>query len=110
MIGGAFAAHALSGDDRAVHLATTAADYQMAHALVLVAIGLLPERVRPALAMPAAGCFLFGIVAFSGALYLLALGGPRVLGAVAPVGGTAFIIAWGLLAAAVWTGPRETQP
>ncbi len=44
---------------------------------------------------------LGGIVLFSGSLYALALTGARALGAVTPVGGVAFIVAWILLAAAV---------
>jgi uncharacterized membrane protein YgdD (TMEM256/DUF423 family) len=43
-------------------------------------------------------------VVFPGTLYALALGGPRWLGAVTPVGGTAFILAWGLLAVAAFKG------
>jgi uncharacterized membrane protein YgdD (TMEM256/DUF423 family) len=38
--------------------------------------------------------FAAGIVFFTGALYGLALDGPRWLGAVAPVGGAAFILGW----------------
>ncbi|MFB6260393.1 MAG: DUF423 domain-containing protein, partial [Thiohalorhabdaceae bacterium] len=39
---------------------------------------------------------------FPGTLYALALGGPRWLGAVTPLGGTAFILAWLLLAVAAF--------
>jgi uncharacterized membrane protein YgdD (TMEM256/DUF423 family) len=42
-----------------------------------------------------------GIVLFSGSLYLLALTGTRWLGAITPVGGAAWIVAWALLAAAL---------
>jgi uncharacterized membrane protein YgdD (TMEM256/DUF423 family) len=38
-----------------------------------------------------------GTVVFSGSLYLLALGGPRWLGAITPIGGLAFMIGWALL-------------
>jgi uncharacterized membrane protein YgdD (TMEM256/DUF423 family) len=41
-----------------------------------------------------------GIVLFSGSLYVLALTGLRILGAVTPLGGLAFIGAWGVLAVA----------
>ena len=57
------------------------------------------------LAQPAAG-FVVGTVLFSGSLYLLALGGPRWLGPITPVGGLAFIVGWVALAvAAVRAGP-----
>jgi uncharacterized membrane protein YgdD (TMEM256/DUF423 family) len=38
--------------------------------------------------------FLIGVLLFSGSLYVLALGGPRVLGPVTPLGGVAFILGW----------------
>jgi uncharacterized membrane protein YgdD (TMEM256/DUF423 family) len=41
--------------------------------------------------------FLTGILIFSGTLFLMALGGPRWLGAVTPIGGTLFLIGWGTL-------------
>ena len=44
-----------------------------------------------------------GIVLFSGSLFVLALSGIKVLGAITPLGGTAFLIGWGLLAWRAWT-------
>ncbi|WP_078127834.1 DUF423 domain-containing protein [Leptospira alexanderi] len=41
--------------------------------------------------------FLVGILVFSGSLYILAIAGIKILGAITPVGGIAFLIAWGLL-------------
>jgi len=41
---------------------------------------------------------LTGVVLFSGSLYALAISGVRMLGAVTPFGGLAFIAAWILLA------------
>jgi len=41
---------------------------------------------------------LAGIVVFSGSLYLLALTGTRILGAITPFGGVAFLAAWLLVA------------
>jgi uncharacterized membrane protein YgdD (TMEM256/DUF423 family) len=38
--------------------------------------------------------FLAGIVIFSGSLYLLAVTNVKILGAITPVGGVAFIIGW----------------
>jgi uncharacterized membrane protein YgdD (TMEM256/DUF423 family) len=37
---------------------------------------------------------LAGIVLFSGSLYALALGAPRGLGMITPLGGLAFILGW----------------
>jgi uncharacterized membrane protein YgdD (TMEM256/DUF423 family) len=50
--------------------------------------------------LTAAVAFVLGILLFSGSLYGLALGAPRALGAVAPVGGTLFILGWIALAVA----------
>ena len=41
-----------------------------------------------------------GIVLFSGSLYLLAVTGITVLGAITPIGGVAFLAAWACLAIA----------
>jgi uncharacterized membrane protein YgdD (TMEM256/DUF423 family) len=46
--------------------------------------------------------FLAGIALFSGSLYALALGAPKWLGAVAPLGGTAFVLGWLAFAVAAW--------
>jgi len=65
----------------------TGGHYQLGHALG--GVRLLP-RLR-LLQSPAAGIaawlFLAGALIFSGSLYLMAFGGPRVLGAVTPIGG-----------------------
>lgn len=39
-------------------------------------------------------CFLFGIVIFSGSLYLLAVTNVHWLGAITPIGGISFIAGW----------------
>ncbi|HUO93980.1 MAG TPA: DUF423 domain-containing protein [Rhizomicrobium sp.] len=94
---GAFAAHGLSGrlDAHALQTFETGARYHMYHAL---AIGLAALTLRNAPASAAAWFFLFGIVLFSGSLYLLAVTGIRMLGFVTPFGGLSFLIGWALLA------------
>jgi uncharacterized membrane protein YgdD (TMEM256/DUF423 family) len=78
----------------------TAAEYQMDHALGLVAVGLLWLFRGPSRALTiAAWSLLLGCVLFSGSLYMLTLTGFRLLGAVTPVGGIAFLVGWGALAA-----------
>lgn len=101
---GAFGAHALkarlAGDGLA--LWRTAVEYHFYHALGLLAVGLVAAQLPGSGLVKWAGwTMLAGIVLFSGSLYLLALGFPRSLGAITPVGGTAFILAWLMLAAAV---------
>ncbi|MGI9325297.1 MAG: DUF423 domain-containing protein [Pseudomonadales bacterium] len=102
----------------------TAVLYQLVHALVLVSIGLFlafsrrqrkraynssdvaadpdgRKRARAkamahqARALKIAGLALvLGIILFSGSLYLLALGGPTLLGPVTPIGGLSFMVGW----------------
>jgi uncharacterized membrane protein YgdD (TMEM256/DUF423 family) len=47
---------------------------------------------------------LFGGLLFSGTVFALALGGPRWLGAVTPVGGVAMILAFALISWTAWRG------
>ena len=72
----------------------TGAEYQMYHAIGLVGLGLLGlHRAKRSLNV-AAWCFLGGIVFFSFPLYLLVVTKQTWLGAIAPIGGTLFIVGW----------------
>ncbi|MCC7425040.1 MAG: DUF423 domain-containing protein [Planctomycetaceae bacterium] len=79
----------------------TGAEYQMYHALGLIAVGLLGPSGRSRARNFAGVMFLSGIVLFSGSLYGITLTGVKALGAIAPIGGTAFIVGWLALAVAV---------
>lgn len=105
---GAFGAHALreSLDERSLAIWQTGVDYQFRHVLALLAAGLL-ARIRASRAtMLAAVAFLIGIALFSGSLYALALGAPRAVGAITPIGGVAFIAGWLALA---WSAFRHAD-
>ncbi len=79
----------------------TAAEYQLTHALALLAVGLLArDHSRRSLTV-AGWSFIGGIVLFSGSLYVLVITGVRVLGAITPLGGVLFLIGWASLAVAV---------
>ncbi len=79
----------------------TAALYHAWHALGLLAVGLSGFYFKT-LWLNAAGWLLTaGIVLFSGSLYALALGAPRILGAITPFGGLSFIAGWLAFAIAV---------
>ena len=102
---GAFGAHALKNrlDDYALGVYHTAVEYQFYHTLALLAVGLLSLWYPQSQLLRASGVgFTAGIVIFSGSLYLLAFTGIRVLGAITPIGGVAFIVAWICLALAAW--------
>lgn len=79
----------------------TGARYQMYHALGLLLIGLLLDRGDSRALRIAGASFAFGIVIFSGCLYALVLLQQRWLGAIVPIGGTAFLIGWIALAVGV---------
>lgn len=104
---GAFASHALRDkiSDRSLEIFETAARYQMYHALALLLVAILLSIYQsPPLTLIASGwLFIIGIAFFSGSLYVLSLTGVKVLGAIAPLGGAAFIAGWGALAFAAWS-------
>lgn len=80
----------------------TGAQYQMYHALALIFVGMAGMTTRKKKLLNIAGwCFLLGIIFFSGSLYVLTLTGQTFWGAIAPIGGTLFIIGWFVLAAAI---------
>ncbi|MCC0179323.1 DUF423 domain-containing protein [Waterburya agarophytonicola K14] len=103
---GAFASHALKDrlSDRALEIWETGTKYQMYHALALILVALLLERMAvgsTSLFLVIAGsAFIVGIILFSGSLYALSLSGIKILGAVTPLGGVAFITGWICLAIA----------
>lgn len=100
---GAFGAHGLKARLGAEQLAWwhTAADYHLLHAVVLLALALSAARARVGRGLAAAFWLMTGgIAVFSGTLYAMALTDVRALGAVTPVGGTALIAGWIVLAVA----------
>jgi uncharacterized membrane protein YgdD (TMEM256/DUF423 family) len=96
---GAFGAHGLRGRLSPDMLAVfeTGVRYQMYHALALMAIAALSDRLNGRLIEAAGWLFVTGIVLFSGSLYLLAVTGITILGAITPIGGVAFLAGWACL-------------
>ena len=92
---GAFGAHGLeaAGNAQGAELVATGSRYQMWHALAILACLAPSRRCAPALLLWAIGSVLFPC-----SLYALALGAPRGLGLVTPVGGTALLLGWAALA------------
>ena len=95
---GAFGAHALrerlgAGE---LELWRTAVQYHAIHALGLALVGSL-ERTGQRIAF-AGWAFAAGTLLFSGSLYALALGAPRAVGAITPLGGASFLLGWIALA------------
>lgn len=101
---GAFGAHGLkrvlSADMMQVW--QTAVLYQMVHGLGMLGIAALATRFGSPLLDWAGALMFVGIILFSGSLYVLALSGTKWLGIVTPIGGTAFIASWALVALAAY--------
>ena len=104
---GAFAAHGLKTQLSADYLAVfqTGVHYQMLHALALLALAALWERLVQRLLLAAGICFCVGILLFSGSLYALTLSGIGALGVITPVGGLMFLVGWACLGLAAWRLP-----
>jgi len=102
---GAFAAHGIT-EPKPVEWLKTGSLYQMTHALAVFAAFALHRAGAKGMGL-VAGLFLAGTVLFSGSLYAMALGGPRMLGAVTPLGGLAFMIGWAVLAWRAFTLPEK---
>ncbi len=95
---GAFAAHGLKSrlEARALEVFETGARYHMYHALAIILAAVIAASVPGA--RTAGWLFQAGIVVFSGSLYALALTDVKVLGAITPIGGLAFLVGWVWLA------------
>jgi len=102
---GAFGAHALKATLEAhasVDTWRTAVLYQLVHAVGLLALSAARGPLAGA-AVPVAWCWLAGVVFFSGSLYWLALGGPKSLGPVTPLGGLCLLAGWLLVIRLAWS-------
>ena len=104
---GALAAHGLKSKLQAglisesnLQVFETAARYQLYHSIALLVLFLLFDKLNTSLLIKTAYCFMFGIILFSGSLYilstapLLGLKGIQWLGPITPIGGLFFIAGW----------------
>jgi uncharacterized membrane protein YgdD (TMEM256/DUF423 family) len=101
---GAFGAHALKNSLSPEMLAVykTGIEYQFYHALGLLLIGLIGFHLDSKWLRRSGILLTAGILLFSGSLYVLALTGIKVIGAITPIGGVSFVSGWVCLAIAVW--------
>ncbi|MFB2539685.1 DUF423 domain-containing protein [Acinetobacter sp. c3-l95] len=97
---GAFGAHGLKNiaDEQQLAWWATATQYFFYHALGLLAVAVLYHVIEIIKINLIFNLMQAGIVLFSGSLYLMALGMPKMLGMITPIGGLCFILAWLLLA------------
>lgn len=105
VIGGAFGAHALKAVLSPDHLASfnTGVRYQLIHAVVLLVLFLLKDRFDLKQFKIAATLIFWGVILFSGSIYLLTIKNIigvewlKFAGPITPIGGTLIIIGWVLI-------------
>ena len=107
---GAFGAHGLRDklDAYSMSVYEKAVFYHFVHALGILLVALLARTsaISPAGQTRVCWLLLIGIVVFSGSLYALAVTGVRILGAITPIGGLAFIIGWIVLCVEAFRAQR----
>lgn len=93
---GAFGAHGLKQhlSPEMLVIFETGVRYQMYHALALLAAAWAVTVFDSKLISRAGTCFTAGIIIFSGSLYILALSGIKMFGAITPIGGVLLIVGW----------------
>jgi len=94
---GAFGAHGLEGvliENQRLETYKTAVNYQFYHTLALLLVGVLMMSNPSNYLIWSAKMFVFGILLFSGSLYLLSLTNYTFIGVVTPIGGLFFIFGW----------------
>jgi uncharacterized membrane protein YgdD (TMEM256/DUF423 family) len=96
VVAGAMGVHALRDvlDAKALNTFETGVRFQMYHALALLAVGSLAGRWKTGFVKLSGVLFTAGVVLFSGSLYILAITGIGVFGAIAPLGGLSLMAAW----------------
>jgi uncharacterized membrane protein YgdD (TMEM256/DUF423 family) len=98
---GAFGAHAVKTrlSPEMLSVFETGVRYQMYHAFAVLVVAAAIGHIGGARLLAISGwAFFAGTVLFSGSLYLLALTGVGILGAVTPIGGLLFLVGWICLA------------
>jgi uncharacterized membrane protein YgdD (TMEM256/DUF423 family) len=101
---GAFGAHSLRAhlSPERLQVWDTAVCYHFFQSLGLLGVGLMLRSGGGAALCTAAGLLACGVLLFCGSLYALALGAPRSIGVLTPLGGLAWIAAWLLFAWSAW--------
>lgn len=96
---GAFGAHGLEKVVEATMLQRfhTGVEYQFYHALALILINLIYNKINNKYVGYAGYAFLLGIILFSGSLYVYVLTGIKAVVMLTPIGGLSFVLGWLLL-------------
>jgi uncharacterized membrane protein YgdD (TMEM256/DUF423 family) len=104
---GAFGAHGLRDrlSTESLTIYQTGVQYHIIHALALLLLAALADKVR--FFALVGWLFIFGVLIFSGSLYLLAITGDRWLGTITPIGGLCLLGGW---AAFAWGAAVGAEP
>jgi uncharacterized membrane protein YgdD (TMEM256/DUF423 family) len=107
-MGGAVASHVLTNlDERSLRSFDTAIEFEFFHALGLLGVVLVAERLgKNAWLRATAWLLVAGVVVFCGSIAIVTFGAPRGVLALAPYGGVALMAAWLAFAIGVWRGRR----
>ena len=98
---GAMGAHHLALSESESRSWSTAVDYQMWHAILLLVVPLVPFSVSRTFPYLIAS-FVAGIVLFSGSIYLLVLTKNSLWGPITPLGGICILLGWFLVILSAW--------
>jgi uncharacterized membrane protein YgdD (TMEM256/DUF423 family) len=88
----------------------TALYFQFFHALGLLAVGVLLDRLALRMLRAAAWLLFAGVLLFCGSLYLLLAGAPHMIGVLTPIGGLALIAGWSIAAIALGGAAPAREP
>lgn len=105
---GAFGAHALKehlSPERLI-IFETGVRYQAYHAFALLASAWAMTIFDSKMIARAGTFFTAGIIVFSGSLYILALSGIKIFGAVTPIGGILLMVGWIFM---IWGACQDTK-
>lgn len=108
---GAFGAHALRAklSSDMLSIFEVGVRYQMYHALALFAVAWAITNYNSGFMLSAGWLFIAGTIIFSGSLYILALTGIKMWGAVTPIGGLLLLLGWLVLIIGIaWTNAASS--
>ncbi|EKR73210.1 PF04241 family protein [Leptospira noguchii str. 1993005606] len=96
---GAFGAHGLKSilSPEMLAIYETGNRYHLIHSILPLILAITGFVNQSRTAWISSILFLAGILIFSGSLYILSITGIKILGAITPIGGISFLIAWALL-------------
>ncbi len=105
---GAMASHGLSSlSEHALHLFRLGVQYQIYHAIGLLAIGIMIGQLANRPLFLAGRLMFFGIILFSGGLYFYAITEISAIKFIIPIGGVCLILSWLCI---VWSIFSKAEP